>query len=747
MAFRSGIQARLGLWGLGGIGKTQIAIEYAYTVKESAADLSIFWIRAANRDRFEESYMDLAKKLGIEAPQGDAADRMQLIADYLQNWTDGRWLMIVDNADEIEHFKSASRLSDQGMSVVPGLERYIPSCDHGSVLITSRVQQVCIELAGMSSHIHIDKMDMKDCKLLLGDYSADEGSENAASCLVVALEHLPLALRQARGFMAMNPMDFETYLRLYSESEASRLELLCDEEGAEDKDGVQNGIMGTWLMSFSQIKANHPVAASLLSFMGFVDLHDIPKSLLPHDPKTVSSVTFEKAIGKLKGYSMISSGSNAESYNIHGLVQLSMRRWLMMNGERDECISEVVDELAKKFPPDSEHQHWSLCARYLPHIQTASRYLPQLSEHDDECEKEGALKRPGISDCEAPEGSLGKVMRRNEVDLLMRAAGYLRTQGRWSEAEDLLLISLNRAKAILGLENVLTIRNMEILAMTYYELGRLDEAERLQTETLKKHIDLSGTESREALSSMDNLAMIYIRSGRVEKAKAIELEVLGVRNRSKEGCLNDYSTIWNLADIHRELGELEEAEELFYDVYSGVEDQHGLQHPETLNCAERIAWVYLARGNLGEAEWAFIRIDEERKKIYGEDHPARLLGLSRLVETYEKNGKWDEAELLSRELYDKCRKTFGENRDLTIWARKAFERLERPRSWWRDTPQQEIRSILEDLPNVTHMEPRSTDKQLASPNVIDVDDIYNDPVVNETSRVDTVHRYACAGGV
>lgn len=739
MKFKLGFQARLGLWGLGGIGKTQIAIRYAYSVRENFDDVSVFWIRAANRDRFEASYLDLAQQIGVEFTQDGAVDKLQLVVNHLRNWKCGRWLMIIDNADEIDHFISTSVPNDDGTIHMLGLAQYIPICDKGWVLITSRVKDVCVELAGPNSIIHVDKMEIKDCKVLLQTCPQDEHSEEAATNLIQVLEYLPLALRQAVAFMTIKSMAVSKYLDLFNQNEVTSRALLSDEIGADIKDGARNVVGKTWIISFNQIKGSDSTAVKLLSFMSFIDRQDISKSILPGG-QNPTDLLFEKALGTLQSYSMVSAGSKDNSYDIHGLIQLCMRSWLTENGERDIGLRTVVNEFSKNFP-DPVWQHWQECARYLPHIQAVSHYLPTIDEYDEERRKEIVANEPYTFDF--VEG----LDTRNEIDLFLEIARYLHTQGRYWEAEAFELRSWTMANAIFGPDDLLTIRGLSNLATTYTDQGRWQEAEHLQVEVLQKHQSILGEESPEALTCMMNLAESLSHLGRVEEAKAIGFPLLEKTRRVRgENTYHTFLVMGNLARACHSSGDWENSENLFEEALDALAELQGVQSPLTLACGSGLARLRVSQGKLTGAEEMMTNILETRRKIQGEYHEDTIYSLWDLMDITEKLGKLEEAEILSKEALEKSRKVFGESHENTLKIRKAFERLERPRSWWRDMPRQETRKSLE-ICNVADVERSSTGKQSASPTDIDVEDIYDDPAGNEISRGGTVHRYTCVSRV
>lgn len=150
--------------------KTQIAIAYAYWLQKMYQDTSVFWVHASNADRFRQSYASIAKKCNIRGHDDPKADILLLVCSWLKLQNKMQWLMIVDNADDVDLFfpnqLRKGSPGEDGHKTTPttttptnsGLARYIPDCDHGSVLITTRDKKVGVRLYQGLPPIKIDKM-------------------------------------------------------------------------------------------------------------------------------------------------------------------------------------------------------------------------------------------------------------------------------------------------------------------------------------------------------------------------------------------------------------------------------------------------------------------------------------------------------------------------------------------------------------------------------------------------------------
>lgn len=186
--------------------KSQIAIEYAYRVRESNSQVWGFWIHASNAARFEQAYRDIA--VGVELPGRDDAnaDVLRLVYDWLSDEKNGRWLIILDNADDQEVFLcSDSDLRPTGQSGSASSRRKTPlvsflsQTPNGRILVTSRNSLAAINLIGMQHKvIQVKPMNKEDVLALLRTRLPVNGSsESEARELVQTLDCIPLAVNQA----------------------------------------------------------------------------------------------------------------------------------------------------------------------------------------------------------------------------------------------------------------------------------------------------------------------------------------------------------------------------------------------------------------------------------------------------------------------------------------------------------------------------------------------------------------------
>ncbi|KAJ3951481.1 hypothetical protein N0V92_012105 [Colletotrichum tropicale] len=302
---------RTAIVGLGGIGKTQVAIEAAYRVHDAHPDSSVFWVPAVSAAMFDNHYRKIGQALKIEGIDKSSADVRTLVKDTLERDDINSWLLIIDNADDIDLLFTRS-----------GLASYIPKSRRGSILLTTR-NGIAAARYDRTVALHLSKMDAKEgIKLLhsgLDECQIKEGQSTTK--LLEKLAHLPLAIRQASAYLRANQAtSVSQYLKYCETSDEEQIALLSEDFDDQDRyEIVQNPIATTWLISFQNIARDKPLAAKYLKFICYLAEKDIPMALLPPGDSVRET---NEAISTLLAYAFIQKRSFEESFDVHRLCTL-----------------------------------------------------------------------------------------------------------------------------------------------------------------------------------------------------------------------------------------------------------------------------------------------------------------------------------------------------------------------------------------------------------------------------------------
>ncbi|KAL4871515.1 hypothetical protein BDV12DRAFT_206263 [Aspergillus spectabilis] len=369
---------RIAVTGLGGVGKTQVALELAYRIRDKNKELSVFWLLCTSRAMVEQSFLKIARTLGLceEKP----AEVKEQVQTYLSSERAGKWLLIFDNADDTDMW-----LADHDRA--PALEDFLPQSEQGRILFTTRNWELAVELT-YSSIIPIPDVDKETARNILERLLLQKSLLEHDSIIVAFLEQLaflPLAIAQAAAYINKKHLDLATYLKLLQDEEHAAVELLSENfrDPGRYKD-IENAI-----------QRQDPLAADYLSFMACINPRNIPQSLLP---SRVSKKKKLDALGLLDAYSFINRQE----------ADISMHR---LNGLFNHWIQRVADQLEKAFP-DDYYTNRRLWRDYLPHALALVRddeFVKKLEDYFDLVQK--------IADCLASDGrySESEVLLRNKV--------------------------------------------------------------------------------------------------------------------------------------------------------------------------------------------------------------------------------------------------------------------------------------------------------------------------------------------
>ncbi|KAL4866461.1 hypothetical protein BDV12DRAFT_199175 [Aspergillus spectabilis] len=669
---------RVAITGLGGVGKTQVALEVAHRLKDRDKECSVFWLPCTSHAMIEQAFLDIAQILGLH--DAKPAEVKEQIKIYLSSERAGKWLLIFDNADDTEMWLAASHTA-------PALEDFLPQSEQGHIIFTTRNGELAVELTS-SNVITIPDVDKKTAWKILESSLSQKNllkDHTATVSLLEQLAFLPLAIAQASAYINKKRLSLSTYLTLLQEEEHDAVELLSEDfrDLGRYKD-IQNPVITTWLISFKQIQHQNQSAADYLSFMACINPRNIPQSLLPL--QTTKKQRLD-ALGLLNAYSF--TNSQDLDINMHRLVHIATRNWLKKSGLFSHWIQRVADRIQEVFP-DNHYTKRGLWREYLPHAMALV--------HENEFKKrlENYIDLTGnIAGCLASDGRYHEaemlydtLMKINQVKngfehpstqtSMANLALIYWNQGRWSEAEKLFVQVIKIMKIVLGAEHPSTLTSMVNLASTYRNQGRWNEAEQLFVQVIKIRRIVLGAEHPDTLTSMANLALTYQNQERWNEAEKLEAQVLGARRIVMGAEHPDTLTsMANLASTYGNQGRWTEAEKLFAQVIKIRKIVLGAEQPDTLTSMANSASTYWNQGRWNEAEKLFVQIFKIRKIVLGAEHPSTLTSMANLAYTWKAQGKLQDALILIENCSELRNNVLGANHPDARASSHAF-------SIWKD---------------------------------------------------------------
>ena len=249
----------------------------------------MFWVHASNAARIEQGYRDIADQVKLAGRRDPQADVFELVHNWLRNEQNGKWLPVLDNADDttalsLPASNGQKTQASGGDSAPPRyFSSYLPQSKNGSVLVTSRTRSVALQLVEESDIIPIEAMDDNDAQALLQKKLGEEADKDGIVEPAVALELMPLALVQAAAYIRQRaPLcSILQYLEDFYRSDVEKTSLLSREAGHLRRDHeAKNSVIITWQISFDYVRLVRPSAADLLSLMSLFDSQGIPQFLL-----------------------------------------------------------------------------------------------------------------------------------------------------------------------------------------------------------------------------------------------------------------------------------------------------------------------------------------------------------------------------------------------------------------------------------------------------------------------------------
>ncbi|KAF2023582.1 TPR-like protein [Setomelanomma holmii] len=544
-----------------------------------------------------QSFREIAEYVKMPRRLDPKANIFELVHDWLRGSKE-RWLLVLDNVDDAGFLIDSpahgqGQPADDSRTASRPLRAYLPCCERGSILITTRNKAAALTLVESCNIISVDPMNKAQALALFKKKMGE------------ALEYMPLAIVQAAAYISHRAprCSVARYLEEFKKSECKRSSLLNHDGSQLRRDWeANNSIIVTWRISFEYIQQTRSSAADLLSLMSFFDRQGIPENLLrprtewqevqtrqtetveddgdsdSEDDISQSSVggdEFEDDIVALRNFCFISVDTSSNVFEMHALVQLATRMWLEANSKLERWQQQFIRQR-----PDDE----LLLAEW--------------------------------------------------ATLLYRAAWFAETAGNITDAEMLAIKAMKARKKILGQEHEDTIWSIAMVADAYSLGGQWDKAEKLRKQVMETRKKKLGADHPDTLTSMANLASTYRNQGRWDAAEELFVQVMETSKKKLGADHPDTLTsMANLASTYRNQGRWDAAEELEVQVIETSKKKLGADHPDTLTSMANLGVTYSMQGKQDKAEPLKVQVIETSKKKLGADHPSTLTSMANLAFT------------------------------------------------------------------------------------------------------------------
>ncbi|AXI80400.1 FxSxx-COOH system tetratricopeptide repeat protein [Peterkaempfera bronchialis] len=668
---------RAGLYGLGGMGKTQIALEYVH--RYGAQYDVVWWVEADQLTTVPRTIAELGDRLGV--PGDSVAERAQSTLDQLQRGDHGRFLLVFDNVSDADR-----AIDTQSTAAAVALQDYIPTEGPGHVIITSRHA----DTVSVPDMVHIDTFSRNE-SIALFRRRLRNISEADASRVSEALGDLPMAVELASAWLRTTVMPVDTYLQLLRE-QGSRA--LSDVGTAAQ----QASFTAAWQLSFDRLRQENPAAARMLEVCSFLSPEPIAASVLygaamreylaELDPEVGNAMMVGHCIGALNRYGLAGPYNFTESIQVHRLLQATVREWLAEDPEKFERtrrqahrVLAAVHASLSGIRDENSSEARRRYAELWPHLEPSG-----AAESDDPHVRNWIVEQVRhtwlISDHFAAVALGSRVLgiwqqRFGDDALTLRLAAQLanplRSLAEYRRALDLDEKTLALQRAHHGPDHPFTLVTARNYGADLRGLGRYPAAYESDQDTYDRCVRIFGEEHEDTFKAANNLAISLNAVGRPaeglvlhERTYQQRRQVTGLKN------LLTWSTAVNVAQGLRDMGRYRESLVLLLETRERLVELVGEGAPDVLRADRSLA---VSRRRIGEFDAALVLSRDTwgaYRERFGDLHPDTLACLTNLAcDLYYSNGApavFEEARRLGEQVYQRYVEILGEEHPFTLAA-------------------------------------------------------------------------------
>ncbi|MFF4098663.1 tetratricopeptide repeat protein [Streptomyces sp. NPDC001903] len=627
------------LSGMGGVGKSQLAAQYAHQAVAEATGL-VVWVPAGEHAQLIALYAQAALRVGAVGASGqDPEQDARVFLEWLAT-TDRSWLVVLDD------------VSDPGV-VGPWWPPARPGI--GWTLATTRLHDPRLT-GGGRARIEIDVYTPQEAVDYLQERVTGDGGghllDGREGEVARVLGHLPLALGHAAAYLLAEELTCSQYLTRLAD-QALRLEDVLPEWA--DTEGYQRQVAAALLLSLDAAEQAGPegVVLPLVRLLALLDPNGHPESLWTTPPvasfltaargqegkPATTTEEVVRALRVLRRYALITTDPHTPHRQIrmHALTGRAARE-TTPTSQHPDLATTAADALVAIWPPTD-----------LPRelAQTLRANTTTLLQHAEKQLWQGGMHW-----------------------VILANGRSLRAGGLHQDAHKYWTSVTETATHVLGPDHPDTLSARANLAATYSDLGRHHDALTLQEAVHADCERLLGPDHSDTLGARANLAVTYHRLGRHNHALALQeavhadsVRLLGTNHP------NTFYARANLADTYRNLGRHHEALTLEEAVCDDSERFLGPDHPDTFNARGNLAATYYRLGRHHEALALLEAVLADRERLLGPDHPSTLLARANLAATYSNLGRHHEALTLQEAVHADCERLLGPDHPNTITAR------------------------------------------------------------------------------
>jgi len=627
--------------GMGGVGKTELAIQYSLSHLHSRNyPGGIFWLQARDSDIASQILSFASTYLGLQSP-----DYLKLPEEKVRwcwnNWKpQGNTLVVLDDVTNYI-----------------GIKPYLPpQLSQFKVLITTRLK---LNLPGS---LYCSVLSSEDAILLLtqlvGKEKVNQEKEKATE-LCQRLGNLPLALQLVGRYVKKRNISLSEMLRRLENKGLGHGSLVVNQNDPTWTLDIKRGVQAAFELNWSELNKSAQELGCLLSLFA---ASAIPWSLLEKTVSQQEQEDLEDAREELKNLHLLQS-DDTNTYQLHQLIR--------------EFLSDKLDNLS-----NADEQKYNFCKAMVKEaeniyssptitedIQSLQNTIPHLEE----------LGRRLISEIQKQQqgqiNSLPSLFFSEVIWVFIVVGKFYQGQGLYKSAEAWYEDCLTVCKVLFTSDHAYMASSLNYLGGIYRYQGHYIKAKPCYDEALKMRKRLYNGDHPDVVSSLNNLALLYFNQKRYSEAETFYVEALEMTKRLYNGDHSDVAiTLTNLALLYRSQNRLLEAESFYVDALEMFKRLYSGDHPNVAQSLNNLAVFYHSQKQHAKAESFYVKALKMRKRLHKEEkHPSVAESLYNLALLYYNQGRHHEAEHLYTQALEIYKRVLGENHPTTVKVQKILK--------------------------------------------------------------------------
>jgi tetratricopeptide (TPR) repeat protein len=691
--------------GMGGVGKTELAIRYA---RQHEADYpgGICWLNARDSNLGAEIVLFAQSRMSLEVPQklGERLlDLKQQVEWCWQNWYtppaplskggvrggEGLVLVVLDDVTDLGSCREVLPTANRFRVLMTTRRRRLDtnfvelpldvlSPDAALELLTALVGERRVGLTSPPAPLRRGEGSKSKSNSLSPPFPGREGGQGGlgssdALQLCEWLGYLPLGLELVGRYLAEDPdLSLAQMLERLKATPGLQDEAIDpDEEQLQDTEmTAKRGVRAAFELSWQELE---PVTQHIAQYLSLFAPTVFVWEWVESETELLNCAKSDINAAKKQLYKrhLIERVEEREGgYKIHPLIREFLQAKLAASEQADEfrqAFAAVFVKCARRLSPLSSREFIESVKDCIPHLEEVAQNLTTAVSNEDllwlfigvgmfyHIQGLYALAEPWYQQCLSTALAHIGDAHPNVARILNNLAKLYKDQRRYSEAEPLYKQALALSQRLLGNDNLDVAANLNNLAGLYKDQGHYSKAEPLYKQALALRKRLLGDDHPDVAASLDNLAGLYQAQGHYSEAEPLHEQALALYKRSlredhPDVALSDVAvSLDNLARLYTAQERYSEAEPLYEQAVALSKRWQGNDHPDVATSLNNLAGLYKAQGRYSEAESLYKQALAVYKRSLEDDHPYVATSLNNLAEFYRTQRRCSEAEPLYKQ--------------------------------------------------------------------------------------------------